>query len=134
MRIFIADDSKKLINSLIDVLNDIQGVTICGQAYDVPTAIEGILAQKPDLVILDIRMPGGSGLDVLKRVKQTKAPPIVVIFSDFTQSQYRTRYLESGADQVFRKSLDTKNLTDLIRQYRIKYRDGHLPPEPFPEK
>ena len=66
MRVLIADDSPVIVERLIEVVGKIRGIERLDQADTVATASEAVRRLRPDVVILDIQMPGGSGLDVLK--------------------------------------------------------------------
>lgn len=116
MRVYLVDDSLKLIHSLKAVLDDIPGVRICGVAHDVDSAIEGISKTQPDGIILDMRIAGGSGLDVLKAVKKEPLPPTVIVFSNYAQPNYRRICLDHGADYVMSKSEDQEDLIEIIQQ------------------
>ena len=69
MRVFIVDDSSLVVERLADLLEEVPGAVLVGKASDVPHAIHGIRAVKPDALILDLQMPGGSGLDVLRAIR-----------------------------------------------------------------
>ena len=69
IKVFLADDSLIVREHLVTMLTEVTEVEIVGQAENVPDAINGIGKLQPDLVILDIRMPGGSGIDVLEKIK-----------------------------------------------------------------
>ncbi len=68
MKVFIADDSKLFRERIINMLSDISGIEIIGQAGNGITAVKSIKKLKPDLVILDIRMPKKNGLKVLPEI------------------------------------------------------------------
>src|ERR1700686_473975 len=69
MKVFIADDSKVVVERLAGLLEEVPGALLVGQAGDVPEAVLGIQEMKPDALILDLHMPGGSGLDVLRAIR-----------------------------------------------------------------
>src|SRR5256884_9926126 len=69
MRVFIADDWRVIVERLADLLKEVSGVQLVGNAGDVPGAIRSIPKANPDVVILDLQMPGGTGLDVLPAVR-----------------------------------------------------------------
>ena len=116
MRLFIADDSEILRERLVEILSEIESVEIVGQKGDTVKAIEAIERLKPDLVILDIQMPGGNGIMVLEKLKKMEAPPVVIMFTNFPYLQYRKRCFDSGADYFFYKSTEFEKLIDVIRE------------------
>lgn len=116
MKIFIADDSEILRKHLTTLLIEIPGVQIVGYADNTETAISGIKARKPDVAILDIRMPGGGGVQVLKTVRQTYPDMCIIIFTDYPYPQYRKKCNEEGANYFFDKSKESEKLVDLIRK------------------
>ena len=70
MRVLIVDDSEVLVQRLRTGLAEITGIEVVGHANNVADAAREIRKAKPDVVILDIRMPGGSGIDVLEGLKK----------------------------------------------------------------
>lgn len=67
VRVFIVDDSKVEVERPADLLKEVPGTKLVGQAHDVPQAVHGIQKMKPDALILDL-MPGGSGLDIPRAI------------------------------------------------------------------
>ena len=70
---------------------------------------------KPDVVILDIHMPGASGIDVLEGLKKDQFRPIVIVLSNYSDRQYRKKCLESGARFFFDKSDDFHKVPGVLR-------------------
>jgi len=116
MKVFIADDSEILRKHLTNLLTEIPGVEIVGYGEDTESAISGIDSQKPDVVILDIRMPGAGGIYVLKTVRQNRPDLPIIIFTDYPYPQYRKKCLEEGTDYFFDKSSESEKLIELIRK------------------
>jgi DNA-binding NarL/FixJ family response regulator len=114
--VFVADDSIVLRERLLEMLCEIPGVEVLGCAEDGLHAINSIRQLKPDAVVLDIQMPRGTGLDVLKNVKRDGAGPMVIVFTNFPYAQYRKRALEYGADFFFDKSTEFELLRGLFGQ------------------
>ncbi len=77
--------------------------------------IAGIQENMPDILVLDIRMPGGSGIDVLKTLGEDTRPSVVIVFTNFSYPQYRKTCLTFGADYFFDKATDLDNLTAVIQ-------------------
>jgi len=116
LKVFIADDSALMRERLVAVISDIKNAKLVGQAVNVQEAIEGIRRLKPDVVILDIRMPGGSGLQVLEQVKSGQSPPTVIILTAFPLLQYRKRTEALGAEYFFDKPTDFDRLVEVLKQ------------------
>jgi DNA-binding NarL/FixJ family response regulator len=115
MKVFIADDSKVLRDRLCSMISEIEGVKIVGEAEDSMEAIKVIEKLKPDVVILDIRMPGGDGIVAIETLKKSKKPPKVIIFTNYPYLQYRKRCLDEGADFFFYKATEFEILIDLLK-------------------
>jgi DNA-binding NarL/FixJ family response regulator len=118
MKVFIADDSKVLCERLIEMLSDVPGIEVIGHAQDVLESLAAIKKLNPDIVILDIRMPGGSGMDVLQAIKQEKHAPMVIMLTNYPYPQYRKKCLGLGADYFFDKSTEFEKVTELFKQLR----------------
>lgn len=110
MMFFIVDDSGPVRERLTAMLSEIEGARVIGQASNVAEAIAGIRSLNPDIVILDIQMPDGSGIEVLKTVKQYARPPIVMMLTNHAHPQYRKKCMEWGADFFLDKSSEIESL------------------------
>ena len=115
MRILIADDSAVVRARLVTLLSELEDVEIVGEAQTCGEATERIRQLQPDVVILDIRMPGGSGIDVLETVKQNTPAPLVMMLTNFPYSQYREKCLRAGADFFFDKSTEFEEMIGVFR-------------------
>ena len=124
IKVFVADDSVVLRERVLEMLRDIPGVEVLGCAEDGLHAIDCIRELRPDAVILDIQMPRGTGLDVLKNIRMLKGAPLFVVFTNFSYPQYRKRALESGAQYFFDKTTEFEKLRELFGQLT-----GNLEPQ-----
>jgi DNA-binding NarL/FixJ family response regulator len=114
--VFIADDSAVIRDRLRELLSDIHDVAVVGDAVDVASAQQGIEATRPDVAIVDIRMPGGSGIDVVKNLKRGRpGGPSFIMYTNYGLPQYRQASAEAGADFFFDKGTETQKLADAIR-------------------
>ena len=120
MRVLIADDSSIVRGRVVSLLNELKEVEIIGEAQDVPDTIKSVARLKPEVVILDMQMPGGSGLDVLEKIKGEKPSPIVMMFTNSPYAQCRQRCMELGADYFFDKSTEAEKLLDALKE-RVGY-------------
>ena len=115
--VFIADDSRIVREHLVTMLDEL-AVDIVGQAENVADAISAIRQSQPDIVILDIRMPGGSGIDVLQAITQDEAPPIIIILTNYPYPAYRQKCLQAGADFFLDKSTEFEQIPLLFEQIK----------------
>jgi DNA-binding NarL/FixJ family response regulator len=114
IRMVIVDDSNVVRQHLIELLMETARVEIVGEVDDAPQALDRIRALKPQVVILDIRMPHGSGLDVLRSLKQESPEIVVIMLTNYPYQQYRDSCLAAGADFFFDKSTEFDRITGVI--------------------
>jgi DNA-binding NarL/FixJ family response regulator len=115
LRVLIADDSEVLVQRLVTTLAKVNGIEIVGHAGTVAEAAQGVRNLHPDVVILDIRMPGGSGIDVLEGMKRDRVTPIVIVLTNYGYPQYRKKCLQSGANFFFDKSAEFEKVAPVLR-------------------
>lgn len=115
LRIFLVDDSRLVVERLIALLATVEGVQIIGSARTTSAAIRGIQHLLPDLVILDFQLTDGTGIHVLKAIKQGTTPPLVLMLTNFAYPQYRTECVQWGADYFFDKSQDFEQVVGTCR-------------------
>lgn len=112
MKVFIADDSSVVVEHLADLLEEgVPGAQLVGQAGDVPEAVRGIQKVKPDALILDLQMPGGSGLDVLRAIRTDHPRLCVLICTNYPYPQYREECLTAGANFFLDKSTEFEKIS-----------------------
>ncbi len=120
MRVFIADDSSAVVERLADLLEEVPGAQLVGQAGDVPEAIRSIQKTNPDAVILDLQMPGGNGLDVLRAIRVDHPYLLVLICTNYPNSEYRKECLSAGANFFFDKSSEFEKIAAVLRELTHK--------------
>jgi DNA-binding NarL/FixJ family response regulator len=120
MRVFIADDSRVVVERLADLLKEVPGVQLVGKANDAPEAIHSIVKTNPDAVILDLQMPGGSGLDVLRSIRRSHPSVWVVICTNYPYPQYREQCIAAGANYFLDKSAEFEKIPEILRDLTKK--------------
>jgi DNA-binding NarL/FixJ family response regulator len=118
MKVLIVDDSEVVSERLKAMLSEVTELKNISQAEDVPEAISSVQKLDPDVVILDIRMPGGSGIDVLREIKKNNQTPLVIVLTNYPYSQYRRKYVDAGADFFFDKSTEFDKVTEVLKQLK----------------
>jgi len=119
IKVLIADDSLIVREHLVTMFDELAGVEVVGQAENVAEAISAIGQLQPDVVILDIRMPGGSGIDVLRHIKQDEAAPMVIILTNYPYPGYRQKCLQAGADFFLDKSTEFDQIPNLFERVQL---------------
>lgn len=128
MKLFVADDNVEFRNRLTAILGGIAGIDVIGVAGEVKEAIKGIRRSKPDLVILDFLMPGGTGLDVLAAVKQSNPAPTVIMLTVGTRSEYQAICFAAGADHSYEKSSELQAMVTMLTKLAAKSTTRHKIP------
>jgi DNA-binding response OmpR family regulator len=121
LNILLIDDEEAFITTLQERL-ELRGMT-CGVAFDGQAGLDMIAQDPPDVVVLDLRMPGMSGVDVLRRIRKGWPGLPVIMLSGHGSDQDFETCLGLGASQYFKKPLDIDNLLDSIRTVT----QGHSP-------
>jgi DNA-binding NarL/FixJ family response regulator len=107
MRVLIVDDSPIVAERVATLLSEVSHrIEVVGQAPDHPSALQAVSRKKPHVVVLDLRLPTGSGMAILEAVKRVSPAPVVMILTNYPYPQYRKRCLDLGADFFFDKSTE----------------------------
>jgi len=114
MEIFLVEDSAMVRERLQRLLAEVPGAHIGGHATQARAAIRDILAQKPDVVVLDLKLDEGSGFDVLKEVHEREPGIDIYMLSNFASEPYRRYALRLGAVDFFDKSSEFERVRDVI--------------------
>ncbi|MBZ0203519.1 MAG: response regulator transcription factor [Ignavibacteria bacterium] len=115
IKILIADDHAFLREGIKKTVHDEIDMKIIGEASNANDALEMILSLQPDVVIMDISMPGKSGLDVLKDLKAMKKKYKVLILSMHPEDRFAIRALKAGAAGYLTKESAPDELVKAIR-------------------
>ena len=116
IRVLIVDDHAVVRRGLKEILErELEG-SVCDEAENAEHAITKVRGQDWDLVILDIQMPGRSGLDVLRDIRQERRELPVLIFSVHPEDQYARRVLKAGARGYMNKENPPEELIKAIKR------------------
>ena len=114
MKVVIADDSSLFRDRIKDLLKDLNNVEIVGEAVNGLEAMKLIKDKKPDLAILDIRMPEMTGIEVLRKIREGKIEIIICMVTSYPYKQYKGRCLAEGVDYFFNKTQGINQMLDVI--------------------
>ena len=116
IRVLIADDHAVVGRGLIDILRRELPDLACGEAENAEQVISAVGRESWDLLILDISMPGPSGLDVLRKVRAEHPQLPVLVLSMYPEDQYGRRVLQAGAAGYLTKSSAADELITAVRR------------------
>ncbi|MBU1065125.1 response regulator transcription factor [bacterium] len=115
LKIFLANDSEIVLKKVSELLNTIEGVKIVGQAKNSHDTLQNVKKTRPDVIILDIKMPGKDGIETLNTIKEEKLVPVVIMLTNYPYPEYFERCRELGADYFFDKSKEFNKLIETIQ-------------------
>jgi DNA-binding NarL/FixJ family response regulator len=116
VKILLVDDSTIVRERLKAMISEVPKVETVSQAKDQVEAMELLNNLNPEVVVLDIQMPGGSGIDLLRKLKRRKQPPLAIVLTNLSDSQYRKKCMDAGADFFFDKSSEFERVTAVLKE------------------
>lgn len=117
MKILIADDSAILRERLANLLHDLDGIESIEQAEDTTKARELVQKMKPDVAILDVRMPKGGGIDLLHDIRRQAHPSTTIIMlTNYAFAETRDKCIGGGANYFFDKSTEFMKVVAVLRE------------------
>lgn len=116
LNVFIADDHLLIREGLKKILSGEKEFTVVGESGDPDEVLDFINENEVDILILDLNMPGRSGLDVLKRVKKIKAETKVLILSMYPEDQFGERTIKAGASGYITKESASDELLNALKK------------------
>ena len=115
IRVLIADDHMIVREGVRLILETADGVELVGEATDGAEALDLIDSLDPDVVLMDLRMPGVDGLTAIERLRQRNARAGIVILTTYSEDDLILRGLQAGARGYLLKDTDRRTLVDTIR-------------------
>ncbi len=119
IRTVIVDDSAFFVESIELFLNEVEGFEIVGVAETGAEGVRRVGRLKPDLVLMDVRMPGMDGLEATARIKARSGAPVIIILTLNDSAEARAAPLAAGADGFVgkRQEVDESLLTAIRRAF-----------------
>lgn len=134
MRTYIVEDSELFRNRLVLLLEEIDGLEIVGLAGSIKAATENIFRLQPDVMLVDINLPDGSGLDILTKTQACGLKIIPIIMTLDPRPEHRNLAMERGAVFFFDKTKELWKipaaLVQMIAEQQAAIHQGYLPGRP----
>ncbi|MDP4265523.1 MAG: response regulator transcription factor [Bacteroidota bacterium] len=119
--ILLVDDNKNFVDRMMILLAEIDTISAIHTAFDFDEA-SLLLHQKPDLVLLDIQLPGGNGMNLLKKIKSSVNQSEVIMLTNHVGEYYRQQCKELGALHFLDKTNDFERLPAMIKDFAGPHR------------
>lgn len=116
MKILIADDSDVVRKSLVKLVLSVPGFDKPEEAENVANTKNKIIVFRPDVLILDVNMPNGSGFEVMKTVKEQDYKITVIILTNFATVYNKKKSIEAGIDYFLDKSTEFEKVVGILKK------------------
>ena len=104
MRVLLADDSELILERLKEILITFKGLEVIATFKNGTQTLDALRSLKPDIAIIDIKMPGLSGLEVLSEIRKENSKTKIIILTLYSSEYYRMLANRDGADYFFNKA------------------------------
>jgi len=106
MRLLLIDDSEIICRKIKELLQDIVGLEFVDTAADGLEGVEKFWRYRPDIVLLDLKLPKMDGIQTLKNIKTDEFPVKIIILTNYDNDYFREVCFESGADYFYDKTTE----------------------------
>ncbi|MDQ3628769.1 MAG: response regulator transcription factor [Actinomycetota bacterium] len=115
VRVVVVDDQALIRAGLTALLSDEAGIDVVGEASDGTQALRTVRALRPDVVLMDVRMPGMDGLEATRRLVEAGLPSRVLVLTTFDLDEYVFAALRAGASGFLLKDAPAEQLIEGVR-------------------
>ena len=115
IRVVVVDDEPMVCAHLRTILTSGSTIEVVADAQDGAAGVEAVVRTRPDVVLMDLRMPGVDGLTAIERISELADPPAVVVLTTFDADEYVLRALRAGAAGFLVKSTPPEDLIGLVQ-------------------
>lgn len=117
-RVFVVDDHPLVRERLVEIIRAEPGFTVCGEADDRAGTLAGVRDQKPDIVVLDLRLKDSHGFELLRELRARWPQVRVLVVSMHDETLFAGQALEAGAHGYISKQEATRNILVALRTVR----------------
>lgn len=126
IRILLVDDHPVVRAGLTSMLSTIPGLAVCGAASTGEEALVMVDSEQPDVLLLDLRMPGMTGIELLKAIRAKVSPPKTLVLTSYESDEEIYRAIEAGAQGYLLKSTPQAEIVAAIQT--VHSGRHHIPP------
>ncbi|TDT41461.1 LuxR family two component transcriptional regulator [Halospina denitrificans] len=127
IRILVVDDHELVRTGITRMLSDDNEIEIIGEAESGEAAVEHVRRDAPDVVLMDLRMPGIGGLEAMRRILRINDDVRIIAVTACADDPYPTRVMQAGAHAYITKGADLKEMLQAVRRASLGQR--YISPE-----
>jgi len=116
IKVLVVDDHDLVRTGIVRMLADVVGIQVVGQADSGETALKLARELQPDVVLMDVRMPGIGGLEATRKLLRSQSDMKVVVVTACEEDPFPTRLLQAGASGYLTKGADIEEMITAIKQ------------------
>ncbi|HZM74306.1 MAG TPA: response regulator transcription factor [Candidatus Limnocylindrales bacterium] len=115
IRVLLVDDQALVRTGFRMILDETDDIEVVGEAADGAAAVHAVASARPDLVLMDVRMPNVDGIEATRRIRALPSPPKVLILTTFDLDEYVFSGLQAGASGFLLKDTLAADLVSAVR-------------------
>lgn len=124
LKVLLVEDSPLLSERMMELLSEMEGIVSVGAVSTESAAINAIDAQKPDVILLDLRLKEGTGFSVMRHLKLASKQPVVIVITNYSLPQYRREAEALGARFFLDKSQEFDLIPAMLATLQIEQSSG----------
>lgn len=116
MRVLVVDDSSLLRERLIASLAEFKDIQVIAEAENLAEANEFLKHHAPDVIFLDIRLPDGVSIELIREIKESLPNTKVIVLTNYPYPQYKTQCMKNGSDYFLEKKKDFEKIPEIMKK------------------
>lgn len=116
VRVMVLDDHEVVRRGICDILDRAEGIEVVAEAGTVAQAVRRVDAVRPDVVLSDLRLPDGTGLEVIAHVRRTLPEAHIVVLTSYDDDEARSAARAAGADMFLAKTAGSAEVVEAVRR------------------
>ena len=124
MKVLVVDDLPMVRECLRELLAGVEGIDLVGVAQDAKEATKLALSWNPGVVVLEMSLRGGRGIDAVQAIKKAKPATVVIVSTILSDADYREAWLKQGADFCFDKATEFEKISGVIKALSLRAAPG----------
>jgi DNA-binding NarL/FixJ family response regulator len=128
MRVFLCDDVADMRLLMRLTLEEVPDLKVVGEADNGASALRAVAESQPDVVLVDLSMPGMDGLDLIPRLRRLAPDTGIVVYTALASPRMEAQAFRRGADRFLKKGAPLERLREVTRQVALERRDGAAEP------